>query len=107
PGGQVVILDGNQKTLRQLDWLNDVFEEPYIREYAASSLEASMGAAGFAKVLTQDVWWISQVNSAVKPILAEDTRTQRTARHYTSTSKDVKTDDNLQGFPSPAFDIVP
>ncbi len=37
-GGQVLILDGNQKTLRQLEWLNDVFEEPYIREYAAGSV---------------------------------------------------------------------
>ncbi len=37
-GGQVLILDGNQNTLRQLDWLNNVFEEPYIREYAAGSV---------------------------------------------------------------------
>lgn len=44
-GGQVLILDGNQKTLRQLEWLNDVFEEPYIHEYAAGSIEANMGAA--------------------------------------------------------------
>lgn len=49
-GGQVLILDGNQKTLRQLEWLNDVFEEPYIREYVAGSVEANMGATGFEAV---------------------------------------------------------
>jgi ubiquinone/menaquinone biosynthesis C-methylase UbiE len=106
PGGQVAILDGNQKTLRQLDWLNDVFEEPYIREYAASSIEASMGAAGFAKVLTEDVWWINQVTSGVKPILAKDTGAQTTVRGYTARSRDIKTNDDLQGFPSPAFDTM-
>ena len=106
-GGQVLILDGNQKTLRQLEWLNDIFEEPYIREYAAGSVDAWMGAAGFAAVQTQDVWWINQVTSAVKPILAEDLRSQRTVRHYVPTSTDSTIDDDLQAFPSPAFETMP
>ncbi len=106
-GGQVLILDGNQKTLRQLEWLNDIFEEPYIREYAAGSVDAWIGAAGFAAVQTQDVWWINQVTSGVKPILAEDLRSQRTVRHYVPTSTDSTTDDDLQGFPSPAFETMP
>jgi len=102
-GGQVLILDGNQKTLRQLEWLNDIFEEPYIREYATGSVDASMGTAGFAAVQTQDVWWINQVTSGIKPILTEDLHTQRTVRHYTP----IPIDNNLQGLPSPAFDTMP
>ncbi len=102
-GGQVLILDGNQKTLRQLEWLNNVFEEPYIREYASGSVDASMGAAGFAAVQTQDVWWINQLTSGVKPILTEDLHTQRNVRHYTPTP----IDNNLQGLPSPAFETMP
>ena len=106
-GGQVLILDGNQKTLRQLEWLNDIFEEPYIREYAAGSVDTWIGAAGFGAVQTQDVWWINQVTSGVKPILAEDLPSQRTVRHYVPTSTDSTIDDDLQGFPSPAFETMP
>ncbi|MGL5059392.1 MAG: class I SAM-dependent methyltransferase, partial [Microcoleus sp.] len=60
-GGQVVILDGNQKTLRQTEWLIEVFEEPYIKSYAVGSVDAWMGAAGFAAVQTQEHWWVHQV----------------------------------------------
>ncbi|KOP28337.1 methyltransferase type 11 [Hapalosiphon sp. MRB220] len=103
-GGQVVILDGNQKTLRQTEWLNDVFEEPYIREYANGSVDAWMGAAGFAAVQTQDVWWTNQVTSATKPISTTEETVQTRVRQYTPTSPDSILDNNdLQGFPSPAF----
>ena len=44
-GGEMLILDGSQKTLRSLDWLNNVFEEPYIRDFAAGNLDAWMGRA--------------------------------------------------------------
>ncbi|MBW4558410.1 MAG: methyltransferase domain-containing protein [Trichormus sp. ATA11-4-KO1] len=99
-GGQVLILDGNQNTLRQLDWLNDVFEEPYIREYAAGSLDANMGAAGFEAVRTQDVWWINQVTSGVKPI-------SHHARQYIPTPTDTTIDNNdLEDFGSPVFGII-
>jgi ubiquinone/menaquinone biosynthesis C-methylase UbiE len=108
PGGQVLILDGNQKTLRQLDWLNNVFEEPYIREYAAGSVDAWMGTVGFEAVQTQDVWWLNQVTSGVKPILSEDTSAQKNVRRYTPAQVDNKVDNkDLQGFPSPAFDTIP
>jgi ubiquinone/menaquinone biosynthesis C-methylase UbiE len=106
-GGQVLILDGNQKTLRQLDWLNDIFEEPYIREYAAGSLDASMSAAGFEVVRTQDVWWINQVTSGVKPIPTEDTTVQKNVKQYSSTSIDTTIDNNdLEGLESPAFGVM-
>lgn len=71
-GGQVVILDGNQKTLRQTEWLTEVFEEPYIKSYAAGSVDAWMGAAGFAAVQTQEHWWVHQVTQGVKPLPGED-----------------------------------
>ncbi len=102
-GGQVLILDGNQKTLRQLQWLNNVFEEPYIREYAAGSVDASMSATGFGAVQTHDVWWINQVTSGIKPIPVEELHTQRNVWRYTPTLDNS----GLQGVPSPAFDAMP
>lgn len=67
PGGQVVILDGNQKTLRQTPWLNNIFEEPYINQYAEGNLDGWLGAAGFDAIRTQDIWWTNQVSYALKP----------------------------------------
>lgn len=70
-GGEVLILDGNQKTLRHLEWLNNVFEEPYIRDFADGSVDAWMGKAGFEAVQTQDLWLIHQVTHGVKPLNQE------------------------------------
>jgi ubiquinone/menaquinone biosynthesis C-methylase UbiE len=67
-GGQVLVLDGSQKVLRQLSWLNNIFEEPYIDGYAAGSIDAWMGAAGFGAVRTEEQWWLHQVSRGVKPI---------------------------------------
>lgn len=106
-GGQILILDGNQKTLRQVEMLNDIFEEPYLREYAAGSVDASMGAAGFAAVRTQDIWWIHQLTSGVKPIPAADARNQKKEQIYAQTSSDTTIDNNdLEDVGSPAFGIV-
>lgn len=80
-GGEVLILDGNQKTLRSIDWLNEIFEEPYIRAFAAGSVDAWMGAAGFAAVQTQDVWFVNQVTSGVKPLKQERDRRQETGEN--------------------------
>ena len=66
PGGQILILDGNQSTLRSLDWLNNIFEEPYIQAYAAGNLDAWLGKAGFEEVRTKDVFWLNQVTRGVK-----------------------------------------
>lgn len=70
-GGEVLILDGSQKTLRNLDWLNNVFEEPYIRDFAAGSVDAWMGKAGFEAVQTDEIWGIHQVTRGVKPLNVE------------------------------------
>ena len=67
-GGEVAILDGNQKTIHNLEWLSNIFEEPYIRDYAAASVDDWMNRAGFAAVQTQDWWFIHQVTRAVKPL---------------------------------------
>jgi ubiquinone/menaquinone biosynthesis C-methylase UbiE len=66
PGGQILILDGNQSTLRSLDWLNNIFEEPYIQSYAAGNLDAWLGKAGFEAVRTKDVFWLNQVSTGIK-----------------------------------------
>ncbi|MGB3534706.1 MAG: methyltransferase domain-containing protein [Microcoleaceae cyanobacterium] len=67
-GGQVIIFDGNQKTLRHVEWLTQIFEEPYIQDYAAGSLDAMLGAAGFGDVRTEDWWGIHQISCGVKPL---------------------------------------
>jgi ubiquinone/menaquinone biosynthesis C-methylase UbiE len=96
-GGQILILDSNQQALRQLDWLKDVFEQPYLREYAAGSMNTSINTAGFAAVETQDVWWLHQVTRGVKPISGEK------IRQYTQPTVD---NNDLEDFGSPVFGIV-
>lgn len=71
-GGEVLILDGNQKTLRQAEWLTQVFEEPYIQAYARGSVDAWMGSAGFGAIQTEEFWWMHQVTRGVKPLPHED-----------------------------------
>lgn len=67
-GGECLVLDGNQRILRQTTWLNNLFEEPYIQDYALASVDAWMGAAGFGAVQTQDVGWFSQLTRGIKPL---------------------------------------
>ncbi len=71
PGGQVIILDGNQYTIRHSDWLTNVFEEPYMREYSQGSIDAWLGATGFEAIQTEHIWWIHQVTRGIKPIVAD------------------------------------
>ena len=68
PGGQIIILDGNQKTLRQTPWLANIFEEPYIQDYAEGNLDGWLGAAGLTSIRTEDIWWTSQVSYGFKPL---------------------------------------
>jgi ubiquinone/menaquinone biosynthesis C-methylase UbiE len=67
-GGETLILDGNQAALRQSHWLTEIFEEPYIKAFAAGSVDAWMGTAGFGDVRTEEVWWVHQVTRGVKPL---------------------------------------
>ena len=98
-GGEVLILDGNQKTLCQADWLTEIFEEPYIKEYAAGSVDDWMGAAGFEAVQTHDLWWIHQVTKGIKPIPADNSTT---AAQQISARNNLE-DFGSQGIPAPAF----
>lgn len=66
-GGQIVILDGNQKTLTQMTWLMEIFEEPYIHEYAKADLEKYLKNVGFVTVQRQEFWWIHQISYGRKP----------------------------------------
>jgi ubiquinone/menaquinone biosynthesis C-methylase UbiE len=79
PNGQVMIFDGNQKTLRQTDWLTNLFEEPYIKAYARHNLDAWLGAAGFAVVNTEELWWTNQVSHAIKPLPMSSENSDRNA----------------------------
>lgn len=99
PGGEVLILDGNQKTIRQVDWLTEVFEEPYIKDYAAGSVDAWMGAVGFEAVQTKDLFLIHQVTHGIKPIPAQG-YSAKVQQVPTSTTLD---DFGSEGIPAPAF----
>lgn len=68
PGGQMLVLDGNQNTLRSVDWLNTIFEEPFIRDYGEGNTDAWLGFAGFETVRTDNVFWLHQLSSARKPL---------------------------------------
>lgn len=96
PGGQVVILDGNQKTLRHTEWLTEIFEEPYIKAYAAGNLDAWLGSAGFEAVKTEEVWWVQQVSSGVKPVSHQVPVQARSQTEYP----------NFQGDAAPAFGMM-
>jgi ubiquinone/menaquinone biosynthesis C-methylase UbiE len=66
PGGQLIILDGNQKRLRYADWLISIFQEPYSKVYAAESVDDWMKSARFQNVQTIYVGWINQMTYGVK-----------------------------------------
>ncbi|BAY96254.1 type 11 methyltransferase [Tolypothrix tenuis PCC 7101] len=105
-GGQVLILDSNQKALRQLEWLKEVFEELYLRDYAAFNLHESMNQAGFLALSSKDVWWMHQVTSGVKPISKVDVTKYNTVKQTVSKSTDGKIDNNdLEDLGSPVFGI--
>lgn len=65
-GGEVVVLDGNQQSLRQMSWVDRIFEEPYMAEYAKGNINAWLKSAGFEPAHTQSVWWTQQVSHGVK-----------------------------------------
>lgn len=96
-GGQVVILDGNQKTLRHVDWLTEIFEEPYIKNYAAGSIDAWMGAVGFEAVQTEELWWIHQVSQGIKPLSSQGYPVSTSQVSFSSS------DFAPDGIPAPAF----
>lgn len=101
-GGQVVILDGSQKTLRQTPWLTDMLEDPYINSYLAGSLDAWAGAAGFAAVQTHEHWWTNQVTQGVKPLPGEDLEQVRVAAGWNPIDRAPDFDGDLPGIPAPA-----
>ncbi|MBE9137567.1 class I SAM-dependent methyltransferase [Nodosilinea sp. LEGE 07088] len=72
PGGQVLVLDGNQRTLRATDWLSNIFEEPFIRDYSQGNVDAWLGYAGFEAVRTDEVFWLNQLSYARKPLPVVD-----------------------------------
>ena len=65
-GGQIIILDGNQRRLRYTPWLIKLFREPYSQLYAAGNVDNWLEAAGFTQIVTNPVGWISQLTTAFK-----------------------------------------
>ena len=101
-GGQVVILDGSQKTLRHTPWLTDMLEDPYMNSYVAGSLDAWAGAAGFAAVQTHEHWWTNQVTQGVKPLPGEDLEQVPVAAGWNPIDRAPDFDGDLPGIPAPA-----
>ena len=77
----------------------------YIRDYGGGSVDAWMGAAKFGAVHTEDIWWVHQLTSGVKPIASEDGTIQTQTLRNTPLSRGDTVDDNGEGvaFPSPAY----
>lgn len=96
-GGEVAVLDGSQQTLRQVSWLNNIFEEPYINHYAAGSVDAWMGAAGFGVVKTQELWWMHQITHGVKPAKNQDPEAATVNLRSASVLADSSPDFGWQG----------
>lgn len=69
PGGQLLVLDGNQQRLRHTDWLIQLFREPYSRVYAAESIDDWMRKAGFIAVETRPIGWIHQITQGQKQVI--------------------------------------
>ena len=66
PGGQMVIVDGNQQRLRHTPWLIDLFREPYSQVYAAGNIDDWLKDANFNRIKTKPVGWISQLTTCFK-----------------------------------------
>lgn len=67
-GGQVLVLDGNQRRLRHANWLIQLFREPYSKVYAAGDVQAWMSAVGFDVTPTKYIGWIHQLTSGTKQV---------------------------------------
>ena len=98
PGGQLLVLDGNQRTLRATDWLSTIFEEPFIRDYSQGNVDAWLGYAGFEAVRTEDVFWLNQLSMARKPVPVAE-RSEAAAE---ISGEDDRTATDLLPLPQPA-----
>ncbi len=103
-GGEMLVFDGNQKTLKQLNWLQEIFEEPYIKDYSSGNLDAWMGGAGFGAVQSEEWWMIHQVTRGVKPLPVDDPNiASRNQVNLNQDNNNPLDGDDLRGFPVPAF----
>ncbi len=66
-GGQFLLLDGNQETLRFAKWLPKIFEEPYIEDYIQGNVDAWLDNTGFVAVETHTIWGLHQASIGRKP----------------------------------------
>ena len=66
PGGQAIILDGNQYRLRHTPWLIKLFREPYSQVYAEGWINNWLESAGFVEIQTKPVGWVSQLSTGFK-----------------------------------------
>ncbi len=98
-GGEIIVLDGNQHTLRQTEWLTEIFEEPYIKAYATASVDTWMTQAGFGQVQTHDWWWVHQISQGIKPIL---NRTLTSVNSQVQVRYNTPKYNNRDEFPAPA-----
>lgn len=72
PGGQVLILDGDQRKLNRATWLIRLFREPYSQVYAQGCTTEWMQNAGFTAVQTDYFGWIHQLTDGFRPMNSQD-----------------------------------
>lgn len=101
-GGEVLVLDGCPKTLRQMHWITEIFEEPYIQEFVAGNVDAWLGAAGFGAIQHHDLWWLHQIWHGIKPIPGQDPDRARVQSHWDRNLEQLGAHD----LPQPAFGSV-
>ena len=68
PGGQIIILDGNQVRLRHTPWLIKLFREPYSQVYAADNVDLWLESTDFVAIETRPIGWISQLSVGFKKV---------------------------------------
>ncbi|WP_010474473.1 class I SAM-dependent methyltransferase [Acaryochloris sp. CCMEE 5410] len=81
PGGQLIILDGNQNRLRHADWLIRLFREPYSTVYAQESIHDWVTEAGFECVSTQYLGWIHQLTAGTSPHYQDESPLRQLQTH--------------------------
>ncbi|MEM9220665.1 MAG: methyltransferase domain-containing protein [Cyanobacteria bacterium P01_F01_bin.150] len=64
PGGQVLVLDGSQRSLRYLGLLIDLFREPYSRVYATGCIQDWLKHIGYKAIQADHVGFIHQLTTA-------------------------------------------
>lgn len=102
-GGEVIVLEGNHKLLRQTEWLTHLLENSSQKSAdPQQNVENWMIQAGFSAIKTQDIWVVNQVTRGVKPIPGQETKTPIHSTKFVPENSETSPDwGDLEGLPIP------